>query len=174
MQPLADWQNFYTIVGSAAGALTGLQFVTMALVADIAIGEDETQAGATFSTPTIVHFGTALLLSAVLAMPWRGVAAATWIWAAVGLIGAGYMLLTARRMRSRQGYQPVLEDWIFRFVIPLCAYVGLAGSGLAAHFALRPALFGAAGAVLVLLFLGIHNAWDNVTYLVFVKKRRQG
>ena len=31
---LAQWQNFYVIAGSSAGALTGLQFVVMALIAD--------------------------------------------------------------------------------------------------------------------------------------------
>jgi hypothetical protein len=31
------------------------------------------------------------------------------------------------------------------------------------------ALFGIATAML-LLFIGIHNAWDTVTYLVFVRK----
>ncbi|MGC1451610.1 MAG: hypothetical protein WA830_16385 [Candidatus Sulfotelmatobacter sp.] len=33
------------------------------------------------------------------------------------------------------------------------------------------ALFGVAAAALLLLFIGIHNAWDAVTYHVFVKKR---
>jgi hypothetical protein len=31
---LAAWESFYIIVGSSAGALTGLQFVVMALVAE--------------------------------------------------------------------------------------------------------------------------------------------
>jgi hypothetical protein len=33
------------------------------------------------------------------------------------------------------------------------------------------AMFGVAGAALMLLIIGIHNAWDAVTYHVFVKKR---
>jgi hypothetical protein len=33
-------------------------------------------------------------------------------------------------------------------------------------------LFGV-GAALLLLFIGIHNAWDAVTYHVFVKKPEQ-
>jgi hypothetical protein len=41
-------------------------------------------------------------------------------------------------------------------------------------FHLREALFGVGGAVLLLLFIGIHNAWDAVTYHVFVKNHRQG
>ena len=34
--PLSKWESFYVIVGSSAGALTGLQFVVMALVAEVA------------------------------------------------------------------------------------------------------------------------------------------
>jgi hypothetical protein len=31
---LSAWESFYIIVGSSAGALTGLQFVVMALVVE--------------------------------------------------------------------------------------------------------------------------------------------
>jgi hypothetical protein len=34
---LADWESFYVIVGSSAGALTGLMFVVITLVADARI-----------------------------------------------------------------------------------------------------------------------------------------
>ena len=34
MSLLAAWQNFYVIVGSSAGALIGLQFVVITLIAD--------------------------------------------------------------------------------------------------------------------------------------------
>ncbi len=34
MPELAKWDNFYVIVGSAAGALIGLQFVVLTLIAD--------------------------------------------------------------------------------------------------------------------------------------------
>ena len=33
MTALAGWENFYVIVGSSAGALIGLQFVVVALIA---------------------------------------------------------------------------------------------------------------------------------------------
>jgi hypothetical protein len=36
---------------------------------------------------------------------------------------------------------------------------------------LREALFGVGGAALLLLLIGIHNAWDNITHLVLVVKR---
>ena len=64
MSELAGWNSFYVIVGSAAGALIGLQFVVATLIADrpaLRVAE----AGAAFATPTIVYFGTALFLSAL-------------------------------------------------------------------------------------------------------------
>jgi hypothetical protein len=64
MAELAAWDSFYVIVGSAAGALIGLQFVVMTLVAARPLPRAP-EAGATFATPTVIHFGTALLLSSL-------------------------------------------------------------------------------------------------------------
>jgi hypothetical protein len=77
MTALAGWGNFYVIVGSSAGALIGLQFVVITLIADMLIARGEAQAGNVFAIPSIVHFGTVLLLSALLSAPWPGVGTAT-------------------------------------------------------------------------------------------------
>ena len=66
MTPFAGWQNFYVIIGSSTGALIGLQFVVMALIANLPRRPVEAQAGHAFATPNIVHFGAVLLLSAAL------------------------------------------------------------------------------------------------------------
>ncbi len=47
----------------------------------------------------------------------------------------------------------------------------LAISAYAAHSHARPALFLVGAAALLLLFIGIHNAWDAVTYHVFLRSR---
>jgi hypothetical protein len=73
MTALAGWENFYVIVGSCAGALIGLQFVVITLIADRPITPDLAQASDAFATPTVVHFGTVLLLSAALNAPWHGI-----------------------------------------------------------------------------------------------------
>jgi hypothetical protein len=64
MPELTQWDNFYVIVGSSAGALIGLQFVVVALIADVARPRADAQASAAFSTPSEVHFAVVLLLSA--------------------------------------------------------------------------------------------------------------
>ena len=173
MTALAGWQNFYVIVGSSAGALIGLQFVVMALVAGLPRAPDAAQAGAAFATPTIVHFGAVLLLSAVGCAPWQCISRAAVLWGLLGLSGIVYEMVVAWRLRLQTAYQPVFEDWLFHSLLPFAAYALLAASASAARTHARQALFGVAAAALLLLFIGIHNAWDAATYHVFVKKPGQ-
>jgi len=170
MTELAGWDSFYVIVGSAAGALIGLQFVVMTLIAERPPLR-ASEAGAAFATPTIVHFGAVLLLAALLRAPWHAVTVAAALWGLVGLGGAVYAAITARRMRMQTTYQPEFEDWLFHVLLPMTAYATLAISAFAAHSRTREALFGVGAAALLLLFAGIHNAWDAVAYHVFFKKR---
>jgi hypothetical protein len=169
--PIAAWQNFYAIVGSAAAALTGLQFVVMAFVADLP-GRGSARAVDAFATPTIVHFGTVLLLSAILSAPWGGVGAPTLLCSLCGVIGVGYAIVVARRAREQTEYRPVFEDWLFHVLLPAAAY-GVLAAAYAARSSGDKALFGVATAALLLLFIGIHNAWDSVTYLVFTRGQEQ-
>ena len=76
MTPLTAWQSFSVIVGSSAGALIGLQFVVITLIADMPVTDGTALASSAFATPTIIHFCAALLLSALLNIPWRTVGAA--------------------------------------------------------------------------------------------------
>jgi hypothetical protein len=169
MSELAEWDSFYVIVGSAAGALIGLQFVVMTLIADRPPLRAP-QAGSAFLTPTIVHFGAALLLSALLRAPWHTLTLVAALWGLMGFSGGAYAVIVARRMRVQTAYQPEFEDWLFHVLVPLAAYAMLALSAFAAPSHPYEALFGVGGATLLLLFSGIHNAWDNVAYHVFVNK----
>src|SRR5262249_19755626 len=170
MRALSEWDSFYVIVGSAAGALIGLQFVVMTLIADRP-SLRAAEAGAAFATPTIVHFGAALLLSAVLRAPWEAIALVAALWGLMGLGGVTYAIIVARRMRVQTIYQPDFEDRLFNVLLPLAAYAILALSAIAAPSYTREALFGVGAAALLLLFIGIHNAWDGVAYHVFVTRR---
>jgi hypothetical protein len=119
-----------------------------------------------------VHFSTVLLLSALTRIPWQGSAAMAVLFGLIGLAGIAYALLVARRMRIQQAYAPELEDWLFHVVLPIAAYAILATSAPMAASHLREALLGVGVAVLFLLFIGIHNAWDAVSYHVFVQMRK--
>ncbi len=171
MTELAEWGSFYVIVGSSAGALIGLQFVVITLISGRPLARGEEQASEAFTTPSVVNFGAVLLLSALVSAPWHGVGAVALLWGLMGLCGVAYTVVVARRMRRQTIYRPVFEDWLFYVLLPLAAYAVLAGSAFAARPHARPALFVVAAAALLLLFIGIHNAWDTVTHLVFVMRR---
>jgi hypothetical protein len=169
--PIAAWQTFYVIVGSSAAALTGLQFVVIALVANQPVRSSARVIDA-FATPTIVHFGAVLLLSGILSAPWGGVGAPTLLCSVCGVIGFGYSIIVAWRARDQVEYQPVFEDWLFHVLLPAIAY-GILAAAYAARAYVDRALFSIATAALLLLFIGIHNAWDTVTYLVLTRGQEQ-
>ena len=168
MTSLVAWQNFYVIVGSSAGALIGLQFVVMSFIATLARARASAEAGRAFATPNIVHFAAVLGLSGILCAPWDGVETAAVLWGFVGLCGTLYAIAVTRRMRKQKAYQPEFEDWMFHGLVPFAVYLTLAASAFAARWHPREALIAVGASVLLLLFTGIHNAWDAVTYHVFV------
>ena len=165
--PLSTWESYYVIVGSSAAALTGLQFVVMALVSGSQrrAGNNEVS---TFSTPTIVHFTAALLIAAILSAPWQALWPAAIALGVSGALGIAYALDITRRARKVTLYQPVLEDWIWHSILPLIAYVALAVAAAALPRNTEPALFAIAGCALLLVFIGIHNAWDTAMYVALV------
>jgi hypothetical protein len=173
MGELAKWESFYVIVGGAAAALIGLQFVVLTLIAERP-QLTAPEAATAFATPTIVHFGTALLVAALTRVPWETITSVAVLWGIVGLFGTGYEVVVARRMRMQKAYQPDLEDWMFHLVLPLAAYVTLGLSAFWASSRTEDALLAVGGAALSLLFISIHNTWDAVSYHVFVNMRKSG
>jgi len=166
---LAKWDNFYVIVGSAAGALIGLQFVVLTLVSQRPMAGGA-EAGAAFGNPTVVHFSVTLFISALLHAPWERITIAAAIWGLTGFVGVGYTVVVSRRLQRQVVYQPEFEDWVFHAALPMIAYATLALSSLASGTRLRESLFAVGGSALLLLFVGIHNAWDGVSYHVFVHR----
>jgi hypothetical protein len=148
-----------------------LQFVVMTLIAERPrVRAPET--GSAFSTPTVMHFSSVLLLSAILRAPWGGILPAAALWGLLGATGATYSAIVARRMHLlRTVYQPVVEDWSFHVLVPFAGYVLLAICALAAPLHARGALFGVGAGALLLLFSGIHNSWDAVSFLTYVQRR---
>jgi len=168
---LTGWADFYLITGTAAAALTGLQFVVQTLLASapraaVAGGDPETGTAA-FGTPTVVHFALALVLSAVLCAPWH---AYRGLCATLGVLGGGalvYSAIVLRRTLQQRMYVPVAEDWIWHIVLPSAAYTAVLAAAVLLSEGMEGPLFLVAAATLLLVCVGIHNAWDTVTYLTF-------
>ncbi len=156
---LAGWDNFYVIAGGAAGGLTGLTFVVISLAADA--HRVKHVAVKAFVTPTIVHFGLVLALAAYLSMPRHTVTSLTIGLGLVGFAGLIYVAAIATGIHRLKGeYTPVFEDWLWNVILPaLCFCVLLATAFL---FSSRPKQcpYGVAAAIMLLMIVGIHNAWD--------------
>ncbi len=163
--PFAGWGTFYQIVGSSAGALTGLQFVVVALSAQARTLRNAEASLHAFGTPTVVHFGAVLLAAATMTAPWRSPSSFGVALALSGAAGIGYMAIVIRRAWRQRTYAPVLEDWLWHAVFPAAAYLTefVAAMALPGHLAGAPIWL--AGAALLLLFSGIHNAWDAAAYI---------
>jgi hypothetical protein len=171
MEEFARWDSFYLIIGGAAGALIGLQFVVMTLIAERAPTATP-EAAQAFSTPTVLHFTVVLFLSAMVRAPWDSVTPPSLIGGIVGVAGVVYIGRITQLMRSQDVYEPVAEDWVFHVALPIAAYFTLIVLGvisLRSESNVHVALYGGAAAALTLLFTGIHNAWDTVTWHVFSK-----
>lgn len=156
------WESFYVIVGSSGAALTGLQFVVMALVAE-AQRKGTSETVNAFGTPTIVHFCVVLATSAILSAPWHNAVGPEVILALCGLGGTGYVGVVTARARRQTAYKPVLEDWIWHSILPMIAYLSLFVGAIAIR--VEVGLFAIGATCLLLLLIGIHNAWDSVAYV---------
>ena len=163
---LSAWESFYVIVGSSGGALIGLQFVVITLMADNHTIGSQRAALSAFGTPTVVHFTGALALSALMSAPWPSLGSLAITLGACGIAGLVYGAIVIRRARRQTDYEPVLEDWIFYAVLPCCTYAALTVTATVLRTNTVFALFVVAASALVLLLIGIHNAWDTVTHIV--------
>ena len=61
---------------------------------------------------------------------------------------------------------------MFHGILPFGAYAMLAVSAWVAQSDSRAGMYLVGGAALLLLFVGIHNAWDAVTYHVFTRAHK--
>ncbi|HET9110009.1 MAG TPA: hypothetical protein VFN78_04195 [Ktedonobacterales bacterium] len=164
MSPLSGWENFYVIVGSSAGALTGLTFVAITLVGEAQRG-GAGRAIPAFTTPTVVQFGLALLLAATLSAPWPDLMPLSALLVLIGLGMLAYGAIIVRRIRRQESYDPVAEDWLWYGVVPLVATVALLVAAVLLVSDPTLALYIIAGVMLVLMFNALHNAWDLVTWI---------
>jgi hypothetical protein len=161
---LSSWQNFYVMVGSCAGALIGLQFVVITLVAGTRQRASMETVNA-FGSPIVVQFGAAMAISGIMVAPWGSVHSISIALALCGVAGLIYSTIVLQRARHQTGYKPVLEDWVWYVTAPFITYAVLAIAAALVWADTATGLFIGAGATLSLLLIGSRNAWDTVTHL---------
>ncbi len=162
---MESWQSFYVIVGSAGAALIGIQFVIVTLVANRR-KRPPLESFTAFGTPTVLHWTSAMLISAAMTVPWHSLLAVSVTLGAFGAFGLVYSAIAVRRTYRQTYYVPVWQDWLWFSLCPIAAYAELAVAAFFLRTRTGLALFGVAAAALGLLLIAIRNAWDSVTHLV--------
>jgi hypothetical protein len=162
---LTAWSSFYIMTGSAAASLTGLMFVVITLVTGTERLQKNQDGISTFSTPTVAHFGAALLVSAILSVPWRSLVHPATLLGLIGLFGVVYVLRLMYRTRRLTMYSADFEDWAWYTILPLLAYGAILAGAIVLPANPVVALFVLAAGVVLLIFIGIRNAWDIVTFI---------
>ena len=170
---LHAWEGFYVIVGTSAGALIGLQFVVLTLITEAGMIRGSGETMAAFGSPNVVHFCAALLVSAIGTVPWHGAGSPSVAVGMAGVCGLIYSVVVLRRALRQRDYKPVLEDWIWHAALPMVAYAALLLAGFRLSRASADAPFLIGGPALLLVFIGIHNAWDTVMYVTLDRARER-
>lgn len=163
---LADWSAFFGATAGSAATLTGLMFVVITLIRREDFEQTDPHDGiSTFSTPTVVHFGSALFVSVILMAPWPSMIGPFLLEGVIGLVGLLHIVRVVLRAQRRiSEYDPDVEDWIWYWILPFFAYCIVLGGAIALPFT-RDAPFVLGGSVLLLIFIGIRNSWDVVTFI---------
>ena len=159
------WDNFYLLIGGAAGALIGLMFVVITLTGNID-REQSLRAAAIYMTPTVTGFTIVLVLSAltgVRGLPANALAA---MLGAIAIAGGLNSILNCWRLMGRG--PPNAAHWTDHWcygLAPLIVYVAFGGAALAIGAHRSWAADALAAVMVVQLLLSIRNAWDLVTWL---------
>jgi hypothetical protein len=157
---LGRWANFYLLTAGAAAALIGLLFVVITLAAERREAEaraEDTANIRTYLTPTVVFFGSVLIVAALLTFPDHTRLTATlciFVSGGVGLVYSGFLLL--------RGFKKGSEKWndlITYTIVPFAAYGLLVSGGVLLLRHPQRGLTVVAVGMLWLLMLGIRNSW---------------
>jgi hypothetical protein len=161
---LKEWESFYVIIGSSAAALTGLMFVVIALQSESRLARAG-EASQAFATPTVVHFCGVLLVAAILSTPGHTVRSLFHCLLATGVAGLAFSAIVVNRARRQKVYAMVTEDWLWHMILPALAYAAVVAAAITLLLEPHPALYVVGAATVILLFIGIHNAWDAALWI---------
>ena len=163
LEQLHAWHEFYFLLGTSAAALTGLMFVVVSINPDNISRSPEDRFRA-FTTPTMVFFTTALVVSALLLVPDLAVRPLALLLGLIGILGVGYLVWVSAHRHWREAKLD-REDWVCYVGLPYASYglliAAAVGIWLRSGFGVAVLALG----TVLLVVNGIRNAWDLVVFM---------
>ncbi len=166
---LAQWHEFYGLLGAAAAALVALLFVAASISAGI-LSAARGSPTHTYTSPIVFHYTYVLFVSLAALMPintdWS-LAGIIGVSATIALIYSGYIFVRVMRCSATD-----LDDRLSYGASPLAAYAAVLAAAIfiVQRSDVGPPLL--AGALILLLLINIRNAWDLT--LFFAQRRADG
>jgi hypothetical protein len=162
---MVRWRDFYELVGTAAVILMGLVFVTAAIAAGF-LAEESRALMRSFLTPTVAHFVATLVVCILVSVPTLTGPRLGAVLLAAGVLGLLYTISVWRSMSRSARHWAALDDRLWYALAPIVCFILLSAAGilLLVHRLAGTELL--AGTLVLLLLLGIRNAWDIIVWIV--------
>ena len=163
---MADWSQFYFLVGSAAAGLTGLMFIAVTFGSRL-ITEEKLPYVEAFFSPMSYHFIQVFILCAVALMPVTGARELGATIVLTTALRSGQLVHTYRltRAASKESSDIELSDWLLGLILPASVYASLITAGVFYWLGAKaaPALF--AVSLLCLLVVALQRAWEMLLWV---------
>jgi hypothetical protein len=161
-----DWENFYILIGSAAGALIGLLFVVVTLTSNLE-RERALWASRLFMTPTVVMFSTVLVVGAIATAPRMSRAIQEVLIGGIAAAGLAYGAIIARDLfkRRREDRGMHWTDPVCYGLLPAVWFGALAIADISALGSPGLSAYAVGAVMIAMLLTGIRNAWDLITWI---------
>ena len=160
------WDNYFVMMGTAAAGLIGLLFVVITLTSGFN-RENALRGQALYMTPTMVNFAVVFAICAVAEMPHLPRAGFAALAAVAFGLGLWHSVRASLGIASPREGAPAphwTDFWMYGATPGGLYAVGLAADGFVwrGDEVAAPALF---GLLLIILLVGIRNAWDLITWI---------
>jgi hypothetical protein len=172
MAQLQSWQNFYMLLGGASATLVGLMFIAISLGTGWWSEADRPILAPSFNaflSPTFIHFVYVLVTAVVVLIPTLSESVLGGLLVMGGAGSLGHIARNLPFLRERFRLRTIDRSDLFWYsLMPSVCYVLYldAGIGLLRAMPHRAALDALAAASVLLLVIGVRNAWDLVVFMV--------
>ena len=158
--PLFEWRDFYVTIGTASGAIVGATFVVATLASEL---KERTVGLRGFIMPSAVYLGSVLVGSAILTAPTLTPVTLAILLGIGGTAGAVYAVIVATRIWKMN---LDLADRACYVFVPVLAYSAIAAAAFLESWAVAWTFDTLAVALVVILMVGMRNAWDMATFMI--------
>ncbi|MBV9271121.1 MAG: hypothetical protein JO165_08505 [Candidatus Eremiobacteraeota bacterium] len=156
---VAEWRDFYALVGTAGATLMGLTFVVISLSPRTIMDREDAVRSST--TPIMAFFTTVVFVAVLMLVPRVAPFLRGLMFVVIALIGLVYMCTTGTYQSWRQsdlGY----DDLLWYVLWPFVAYIALLVGGIEVWRNQGIGMYIGAASVVFFLLIGVRNAWDVV------------